>query len=134
MSSGKKKKKKQTPASGRFPIIPALIGLVVVAALIGGGIWVMGQRKSVVGYAESVTAVTSAIKARDPESPAGSLKLSEVAGLIQGAPEMTRETQDGAEYAVYTWPGSVQKTGFRLKIEKNGPIDEVVELVTLNLK
>ena len=134
MSTGKKKKSTQKTPQGSsiLPIIlGAVAGVLIVGALIWGGMSVMGQRKTVVGYDTSVAKITEALRARDPESTQGALKLSEIDAMVTGAPTVTRETKDGAEYAVYTWSSSV---GFRLKLEKNGPTDEVVELVTLGAK
>jgi hypothetical protein len=134
MSSGKKKKPTKKSASGAsiLPIIlGAVAGVLIVGALIWGGMSVMGQRKTVAGYDTSVTKITEALRTRNPESPEGALKLSEIDALVTGGPTVTRETKEGAEHAVYTWSSSV---GFRLKLEKNGPTDEVVELVTLGAK
>ena len=134
MSSGKKKKtiKKSSSGASILPILlGAVAGVLIVGALIWGGMSVMGQRKTVAGYDSSVAKITEALRTRDPESPQGALKLSEIDALVTGAPTATRETKEGAEYAVYTWSSSV---GFRLKLEKNGPTDEVVELVTLGAK
>ena len=132
MSSGsnKKKKSKNKPAAG-FPILPVLIGVLIVGTLLGVGYFVLGQRKTVSGYDTSVTQVTNALRTRDPESVQGALKLSEIEALVTGNPTVTRETKDGAEYAVYTWPSTLKPIGFRLKLEKNGATDEVAELITL---
>ena len=92
---------------------------------------VLGQRNSVVGYDETVAKITEVLKTRDPESTEGSLKLSEIEALVTGTPTVTRETQDGADWAVYSWSSSV---GFRLKLEKNGPTDEVVGLDSFGAK
>ena len=130
MSSGKKKKSSKKSSSGKsiLPIVlGAVAGLVLFGALIWGAMSVMGQRKVVVGYDASVTKITEAIRSRGDESTQGLLKLTEIDAMISGKPTVTRETKDGADFAVYSWSSSV---GFRLKLEKNGPIDEVVELVT----
>ncbi len=134
MSSGKKKKSSKKTNTGKsiLPIVfGAVAGLVIVGALIWGGMSVMGQRKTVAGYDTSVKSITEALRTRDPESTQGALKLSEIEAMLTGAPTVTRDTKDGAEYAVYNWSPAV---GFRLKLEKNGPTDEVVELVTLGAK
>jgi len=129
MSSGKKKKLKSKAKSG-LPIIPIILGLLIVSALLAGGDYVLGQRKTVTGYDSSVARVREAIRMHDPESVQEALKLSEIEPLVTGNPTVTRETKEGAEYAVYTWPGGMTPIGFRLKIEKNGPIEEVTELAT----
>ncbi len=129
MSSGKKKKPKSKPASG-LPIIPMLIGMLIVFALMAGGYYVMGQRKTVSGYNDSVTKIQEALKTHNPESPGGPLKLAEIAPLVSGNPTVTRESKEGVDYAVYTWPGGISPVGFRLAIEKNGPIEEVAALKT----
>ncbi|RLS53918.1 MAG: hypothetical protein DWH91_13185 [Planctomycetota bacterium] len=132
MSTGKKKKSKKSTSSGNgFPVRSIILGLILLAVLIAGGMWLAKQRQAVVGYDESIAKITEALRSRDPESAQGPLQLSEVAALLSGNPETTRETKDGSDYAVYTWPGN-RKVGFRLKLEKNGPTDEVVELATLN--
>lgn len=131
MSSGNpKKKSKNKPAAG-FPIVPVLIGVLIVGTLIGVGNFVLGQRKTVTEYDTSVTQVTNALRVRDPESVQGALQLSEIEALVTGNPTVTRETKDGAEYAVYTWLSTLKPIGFRLKIEKNGATEEVAELITL---
>ena len=90
----------------------------------------MGQRKTVSGYNVSVTKVQEALKARDPDTVEGPIKLSEIAPLVSGNPVVTRESKDGVDYAVYTWPGGINPVGFWLTIEKNGPHEEVLELKT----
>ena len=134
MSSGKKKKSSKKSSSGKsiLPIVlGAVAGLVLFGALIWGAMSVMGQRKVVVGYDASVTKITEAIRSRGDESTQGLLKLTEIDAMISGKPTVTRETKDGADFAVYSWSSSV---GFRLKLEKNGLNDEVVELVTFGSK
>ena len=134
MSSGKKKKSSKKPAPGTslLPIVlGAVLGLVIVGGLIWGAMTVLGQRKTVSDYQASVTKITEALKTRDPESPAGALKLSEIEALVTGTPTVTRETLEKSEYAVYTWSGGASPVGFRLKLEKNGSLEEVAELVTL---
>lgn len=134
MSSGKKKKssKKSSSKPSPLPLILGVIaGVFVMVALIWGGMSVLGKRNTVAGYDASVAKITEALRTRDPESPQGALKLSEIDAMVTGGPTVSRETQDGADHAVYTWSSAV---GFRLKLEKNGPIDEVVELVTLGAK
>lgn len=133
MSSGKKKKSSKKSSSKNTIVLVALgvlAGVAIVGALIWGGLTVSGQRKTVASYHASVTKITEALKSRDPESIQGSLQLSELEALITGAPTATRETQNGKECAVYTWPGGVSPIGFRLILEKNGTREEVVELVT----
>ncbi len=134
MSSGKKKKtaNKSSRGASILPIIlGAVAGVLIVGALIWGGMSVLGQRKTVAGYDSSVAKITEALRTRDPESPQGALQLREIDAMVTGGPTVTRETKEGVEHAVYTWSSSV---GFRLKLEKNGPTDEVVELVTLGAK
>ncbi len=134
MSSGKKKKSSKKSSSGKsiLPIVlGAVAGLVLFGALIWGAMSVSKQRKVVAGYDASVTKITEAIKSRDPELGQGLVKLPEIDAMITGKPTVTRETKDGADFAVYSWSSSV---GFRLKLEKNGLNDEVVELVTFGTK
>lgn len=128
MSSGKSKKKSKQSSGGGFPIIPMIAGAVVVAGLIIGGTFVMRERGSAKEYDASITKITEQLK-RDPDTAQGQLKLTEVPALLSGNPTVTRETKDGAEYSVYQW-GSNRSLGFRLRIEKNGPAEEVMELVT----
>ena len=134
MSSGKKKQssKKSSQGSSKLPIIlGAVAGLILFGAIIWGAMSVLGQRKVVTGYDASVTKITEAIRSRDPEQMQDLVKLTEIDALITGKPTVTRETREGVDFAVYSWSSSV---GFRLKLEKNGPIDEVVELVTFGAK
>lgn len=134
MSSGKKKKssKKSSQGSSNLPIVlGAVAGLILFGAIIWGAMSVLGQRKVVAGYDASVTKITEAIRSRDPEKMQDLVKLTEIDALITGKPTVTRETKEGVDFAVYSWSSSV---GFRLKLEKNGPIDEVVELVTFGAK
>ena len=134
MSSGKKKQssKKSSQGSSSLPIVlGAVAGLILFGAIIWGAMSVMGQRKVVTGYDASVTKITEAIRSRDPEQMQDLVKLTEIDALISGKPTVTRETREGVDFAVYSWSSSV---GFRLKLEKNGPIDEVVELVTFGAK
>ena len=134
MSSGKKKQssKKSSQGSSSLPIVlGAVAGLILLGAIIWGAMSVMGQRKVVTGYDASVTKITEAIRSRDPEQMQDLVKLTEIDALITGKPTVTRETREGVDFAVYSWSSSV---GFRLKLEKNGPIDEVVELVTFGAK
>lgn len=131
MSGGKKKKKsKENSSSGAW--IVSLIGGLLILTLIGaGGYYVIGQRKAIVGYDESVAKVTEVIRSRSEDSVQGAVKLEEIAPLIVGNPTVTRETKNGKDFSTYTWAGGVNPVGFRLLIEKNGPIDEVVEMSTL---
>ncbi len=136
MSSGKKKKTKSSkkPSSGPSMltmVIGAVAGLLVVGALIWGLMSVLGQRKSVVGYDATMAKITEVLKTRDPDSTDGALQLSEIEAMVTGTPTVTRETKDGTDYAVYSWSSTV---GFRLKLEKNGPTDEVAELVSFGAK
>ena len=107
-----------------------LLGMLIVLGLMAGGYYVMGQRQTVSGYNASMTKVQEALKARDPDTVEGPIKLSEITPLVSGSPAVTRETKEGVDYAVYTWPGGINPVGFRLTIEKNGPIEEVLELKT----
>ena len=133
MSTGKKKKSSKKSSQGSpilLIVLGAVAGLVIVGALIWGGMTVLGKRKLVAGYQASVTKITETLKARDPESTQEAVKLSEIDAMITGTPTVTRETKDGAEYAVYTWGGGGSGVGFRLQLEQNGSLDEVVELKT----
>lgn len=130
MSTGKSKNKKKPKKSsgGGFPIVPIIIGAVVVAGLIVGGMFLMKERGSTKEYDASLTKIREQLN-RDPDTAQGPLKLSEVPALVSGNPTVTREMKDGADYSVYQW-GDSGRVGFRLRIEKNGPIEEVTELVT----
>lgn len=129
MSSGKSKKKVKKSSGGGLPIIAMIAGAVVVAGLIIGGTFAMRQRGTTKEYDATIARITEQLK-RDPDTALGPLKLSEIPALVTGNPKVTRETKDGVDYEVYQWD-SVQQVGFRLKIEKNGPTEEVVELITL---
>lgn len=129
MSSGKSKKKSKKASSGSgFPVIPILAGIVVVAGLIWGASFVMKERGSTKEYDASVTKIKEQLN-RDPDTAQGQLKLTEVSALLSGSPTVTRETEGGVDYSVYEW-GTGRKVGFRLKLEKNGPHDEVTEIAT----
>lgn len=129
MSTGKKKSKKsKKPSGGGFPFVPIIIGAVVVIGLIVGGMFLMKERGSSKEYDASLTKIREQLN-RDPDTAQGPLKLTEVPALLAGNPTVTRETKEGADYSVYQW-GDSGRVGFRLRIEKNGPIEEVTELVT----
>lgn len=130
MSTGKSKSKKKSKKSseGGFPIVPIIIGVVILAGLIIGGMFLTKERGSTKEYDASITKIREQLN-RDPDTAQGPLKLTEVPALLAGNPTVTREAKDGAEYSVYQW-GDSGRVGFRLRIEKNGPIEEVTELVT----
>lgn len=132
MSSGRSKSKKKSSKSSS-PIVPILFAMISGAVVIGliafGAKWVMGQRNATKEYEASIAKISEQLK-RDPDQPAGALKVSEIPGLISGTPTVTRETKDGGDYAIYRW-NSAQEMGIQLKIEKNGPFEEVTEMKTL---
>jgi hypothetical protein len=129
MSTGKKKSKKsKKPSGGGYPIVPIIIGAVVVVGLIIGGMFLMKESGSTKEYDASIAKIREQLN-RDPDTAQGPLKLTEVPALVTGNPTVTRETKDGADYSVYQW-GDSGRVGFRLRIEKNGPTEEVTELVT----
>ena len=133
MSTGKNKakiKKKSRGKSNPLPMILAMVaGAVVVAGLVFGGNWVLQQRGIAKDYEASMSKIREQLQ-RDPDSAQGMLKLSEIPSLLAGNPTVTRETKDGSDYSIYRW-GSAQQMGFRLKIEKDGGVEEVVELESL---
>jgi hypothetical protein len=139
MSSGKKPipgKKKKAKKKKEFPLIPVLagvIGMVIALGLMGGGYYVWNQRQHIAGYDASIAKISEALRNHDPETTAGGLKPSDIEPLIEGTPVFKRETKDGVDYLVYTWREGARPVGFRLKLEKNGATEDVVEIATLGL-
>ncbi|RLS34515.1 MAG: hypothetical protein DWH81_15400 [Planctomycetota bacterium] len=139
MSSGKRPipgKKKKAKKKAEFPWVPVLagvIGMVIALSLMGGGYYVWSQRQHIAGYDSSIAKISEALRKHDPEVTPEGLKPSDIEPLIEGKPEFKRETKDGVDYMVYTWRGGSSPVGIRLKIEKNGAMEEVVEMSTLGL-
>ncbi len=139
MSSGKRPipgKKKKAKKKAEFPWVPVLagvIGMVIALSLMGGGYYVWSQRQHIAGYDSSIAKISEALRKHDPEVTPEGLKPSDIEPLIEGKPEFKRETKDGVDYMVYTWRGGSSPVGIRLKVEKNGALEEVVEMSTLGL-
>ena len=139
MSAGKRPipgKQKKAKKKAEFPWVPVLagvIGMVIALSLMGGGYYVWSQRQHIAGYDSSIAKISEALRKHDPEVTPEGLKPSDIEPLIEGKPEFKRETKDGVDYMVYTWRGGSSPVGIRLKIEKNGAMEEVVEMSTLGL-
>ena len=139
MSSGKRPipgKKKKTKKKAEFPwaaVLAGVVGMVIAFSLMGGGYYVWKQRQLLAGYDATIAKISEVLR-RDPEVNPEGLKPSDIEPLIVGKPEFTRETKDGIDYLVYTWTGGSSPVGVRLKIEKNGSLEEVVEMSTLGLE
>ena len=131
--SGKKKKVQKKAGFPVAAVLAGVVGMAILFGLMGGGYYVWKQRQKIAGYDASITKVSEALRVHNPESPDGALKLSEVEPMIVGKPVVKRETKDGADFMVYTWREGSRPVGFRLEIEKNGAIEEVVEMATLGL-
>lgn len=137
MSSGKRPipgKKKKSKKKAEFPwaaVIAGVVGMVIAFSLMGGGYYVWKQRQLIAGYDASVAKISEAVRNHDPETNHEGLKPSDIEPLIEGNPEFTRETKDGIDYLVYTWRGGSSPVGVRLKLEKNGSLEEVVDMATL---
>ena len=140
MSSGKRPipgKKKKAKKKAEFPwaaVIAGVVGMVIAFSLMGGGYYVWKQRQHIAGYDATIAKISEALRNHDPETNPDGLKPSDIEPLIEGKPEFTRETKDGVDYLVYTWRGGTSPVGVRLKIEKNGSLEEVVEMSTLGLE
>ncbi|MFO1004526.1 MAG: hypothetical protein U0929_01095 [Planctomycetaceae bacterium] len=137
MSSGKRPipgKKKKAKKKAEFPwaaVIAGVVGMVIAFSLMGGGYYVWKQRQLIAGYDATIAKISDALRNHDPEVTRDGLKPSDIEPLIEGKPEFTRETKEGIDYLVYTWRGGASPVGVRLKIEKNGSLEEVVEMSTL---